>query len=131
MSEPLDMPTLRVAFETAFPGCVADLSKGVGVSSHHVDVKFHEFEVRVIMSRIAADGQRDMECRVRQLIPTGQRIVKVVRSHVKSRDPGEILQAVKDARGLLLGHIFALNQALYAKPPQEVSTIEDLFKEQP
>lgn len=125
------MPALKDALITAFPGQPPKLSKGVGVTSHHASVSFYEYEVRVIMSAVNKDRQRDMTLRLIQKMkdPRTGRLNKFILVDLRTQDPAELLKGIKECRARLLGTIFAIRKALDPPPDRQVKSVDDLFRE--
>jgi len=124
---PLNMPTLVAALQRTFQGCDVEQSKGVGMTSHHCEVTFDVYNLRVIMSCIQDDGTRDMNFRFIQRVTIRKRVTKVTIIERKTKDPQVILDSIKEVRALLLGSVYAIRAALNKKPIPCVQSVDDLL----
>jgi len=113
--------------EDIFKGC--EVIKSHGTSSYHASVSFDEYRLRVILSgRRAKD--RDIHFRFWQESKgTGRHATKRVLSEVKTTDPKELMDAIKDAKAHLLGLVHAIQTAFKPKPVKSVRTIDDLMND--
>jgi len=117
---------VKAALEDAFKGCdvVCPSSQG----GHHAEVKFDEYEIRVILSGRRAPN-RPIHFRFMQRIVTkvGRRPTKVLLNEVRTTDPKVLAIAIRDAKEYLLGIVQAIQKALKPRPTMRTTAVDDLF----
>jgi hypothetical protein len=127
MAEGLGILDVKAALEDVFKGCDVK-TPGVGNNSHHAEVKFNEYEIRVILSGTRSPT-RDIHFRFMQRIkPAGRsKLIKVLITEMSTQDPKELMKAIRGSREYLLGIVQAINRALKRKPVPQVLGIDDLL----
>jgi len=116
---------VKAALEDVFKGCSAKHTTALG--SYHVELSFHEYEIRIILDG-RVDRTWDYNFRFMQRVKgPGRKPVKFIINEVHTRDPVELLRAIRGAKEYLLGIVHCINCALKRKPVPQISDIEDLL----
>lgn len=118
---------VKAALEDVFKGCDVVTPRTM-VGSFHAEVKFDEYEVRVILSK--RGNERDIHFRFLQKVvtKTGRKPTKVLINEVRTTDPKKLGLAIRDAKEYLLGISQAITRALRPKPVPQVRDISDLIR---
>ncbi len=127
--DPLNILDIKAALEMVYLGCTVECPYSMGGSSH-AELKFNEYEIRVILSGSHRGPDRQIHFRFLQRIrPAGKkRPIKVLIHELHTKDDRELIRAIKGSKEYLLGVMQAINQALKRRPVPQVRTIDDLLK---
>lgn len=124
----LDVPDVKLALEQVFQGCTAETPSTMD-GSRHVTVAFHEYEIRVILTGPCAPD-RLIHFRFTQRIrpKAGRSPIRVTHQEFQTKNPKELLSAIREAKEYLLGQVMTLQRALKPPPgPKPVLSVDDLF----
>lgn len=133
--EQIRMQDIRAELEKAFPGATVDLNHGI--QSHSAEIRFDEFELRVLLSGPAGEKHKALNVRFLQRIEKGKMRVFFDRHIGREPPPAGVdkstadwyaLQdAIGDARAHVRGLVHALTTVLTPKRPKEYGSIHDLL----
>jgi len=128
--ETLGIGDVKALLEDVFKGCDVEASPDALIGSFHAEVKFNEYEVRVILSGRRGTEKRSMHFRfLQKILPAGKkRPVKVLISELHTKDDKELLRAIRGSKEYLLGVVQAINSALKRKPVPQVRDIDGLLR---
>lgn len=124
----IDLLDVKAALERVFQGCSVSMPSAMG-GSHHAEVSFSDYEVRVILTGPRAPD-RPIHFRFMQRITpkAGQRPIKVIHNEIQTRNPKDLLIAIRDAREYLQGQAQMISKALNPPPaPSPIRTVDDIF----
>jgi len=127
--EPMSILDVKAVLEDVFKGCTVT-SPNAMMGSYHAEVRFDEYEVRVIMTGSRLSPKREMHFRfLQRIVPFGQkREQKVLISEVHTKDEEELVRAIRGCKEYLLGVIQSIDRALRHKPVSQVRGVEDLLR---
>jgi len=121
---------MKVAMEGIFQGCTVEMGHGLGTAS--AEVRFGEFEVRVMLT---GHGKANWVWHVRfqqQVeLPDRKRPTKPIKRtlhEVQSKDPQEAVAALKHVKAYLLGLVHSIQAALRPKAAVEATEVGDIFR---
>ena len=121
--EKIRIPDVRIEIQAAFPGVTVKIQHGI--KSGLAEVKFDEYELRVMLSGPVAE-KRKANIRFVQRIERGRMRVFLDR---KTDDWYEIVDAIREARAIVRGIIHSLNKALSPPVVRGIEDISDLFRD--
>jgi hypothetical protein len=127
--KPIGIGDVKAALEDVFKGCDVETPYAMDCS-FHAEVKFDEYEIRIILSGRRSGPDRRYHFRfLQKIVPSGKRrATKLIINEVRTTDEAELLVAIRDAKEYLLGIVHAINRALKRKPVPQVRGVADLLR---
>ena len=120
--EQIRLQDIKIELEKAFPG--ADVLCQHGIQSHEAEVKFDEFELRVILSGPLGEINKKMSIRFLQRIERNKQRIFFDR---RPTDWYELVDAIGEARAHIRGLVHALTTVLNPKRSRDFGTIADIL----
>jgi hypothetical protein len=118
---------IAAEMEDVFKGCSIDTPYTMG-SSTVAEVKFDEYEIRVIRTGGGVASQAFNFRFLQKIMPPGKRSpIKFLHKDLRTTDPKELIRAIRGAKEYLLGVVQSINRALKRKPVSQVRGVEDLL----